>query len=80
MTPAEADAIRIRAIPDRVTLSWLNEFGYIHPDVVTGLARAYDERGSRLARELEQHGRRMADRATMERGKTFITGRAGVIR
>lgn len=78
MTPSES-AERIRALPERVVTSWLLEFGYQHPpgDIAYGLSVAFEDRGERLALELERHGKRMADRATMSHAPG---GRASVIR
>jgi hypothetical protein len=65
--------------PQRVVLTWLNEFGYVSPDVVSGLNKALRERSAdRLFRELDLHAKRLADRAQMEPQR--MQGRAGVIR
>jgi len=68
----------LSTIPYRVVLSWLTEFGYTKPDVVAGLDAALRERGpDRLHRELDIHGKRLAERAQMSRAPV---GRASVIR
>jgi hypothetical protein len=64
----------------RVVASWLNEFGYVphgDSDQFEALSRACQERGPRLERELDAHGKRLADRAQMQRA---VVGRAGVLR
>lgn len=66
----------------RVLRTWLTEFGYTEPDVNDGLRTAAAERGPRLERELDAHGKRLAERemAAARMGTTRITGRPGVIR
>lgn len=61
---------------NRVTTTWLQEFGY--PVNFAGLNQAVNERSrERLGRELDIHAKRLADRAQMSRA---VVGRAGVIR
>lgn len=65
----------------RVITTWLQEFGYRCEgvpgrDVILAVA---GERGlTRWARELDAHGKRLADRAQFDSRR--MTGRAGVIR
>ena len=63
----------VRQTPARVVSTWLTEFGYTQHTC----ADVLQERGERFVRELEQHGKRLADRATMARPPV---GRTGVIR
>lgn len=57
----------------RIVDTWLQEFAY------PSLIAAATCRGQRLERELDNHAKRLAASAQMDRGRTFITGRAGVI-
>lgn len=54
-----------------VLTTWLAEYGY------QTFADAWADRASRIERELDAHGKRLADRAQMSRAPV---GRAGVIR
>lgn len=75
---SDGDAVNrgIQNVPQRVIESWLQEFGY--PPLPAGLKQAMNERPLRIARELDTHGRRLADRAQMSARP--MQGRAGVIR
>lgn len=57
--------------PSRVIDTWLLEFGY------QSLADAVTERPKTIRRELDAHGKRLADRAQMSQAPR---GRSGVIR
>lgn len=60
----------------RVVRTWLQEFGYVYD----GLDRAVSERGERIDRELDNHAKRLAERAQMGADTPRIVGRSGVIR
>lgn len=65
----------------RIIGTWLVEFGYardVECDQFVGLSIATQERGPRIARELDIHAKRLADRAQM--GPQRMQGRAQVIR
>jgi hypothetical protein len=61
----------------RVIDTWLQEFGYKGASDVDPLLLAVASRSDRLERELDAHGKRLADRAKMQRA---VVGRAGVLR
>lgn len=80
MTAAGHAEIRARAdirqMDERVVLSWIQEFGY--KSYTAGMIAA--ERGTtRWAVELQQHGKRLAERAQMD-GPRRIAGTSSVIR
>lgn len=65
---------------DKLVDSWLFEFGYTNLNVIIPgdpLATAIAERGARIREEIQRHGKRIADRATM--GPTRIVGRSSVV-
>lgn len=69
----------LRTYGENVVTSWLQEFGYLfYANVETGIHTAMQERGPRWKRELDAHGKRLADRAQM--AARPMQGRAGVIR
>lgn len=72
-------SIKTRFSP-RIIESWLHEFGYaFRPgfDTYMTLLGVAAERGPRLERELDLHGKRLAERARMS---SAPVGRAAVIR